>query len=352
MAGKRKKITRFSSEETSVFCEQIAMLQNSGIPLYEGVYMLYSEMEDTKTKSILEQLYEELKDNKSLYDALKSVDAFPEYMVYMIKVGETTGKLEDVLKSLADYYERESNVKAGIKSAITYPMVLFTMMAIILLVIAMKILPMFEGMFLEINQEVATTTRNMMNVGLMAGKVIAIVIWVVLFVVLAVLLWSRTIRGRGMIKKWLTNFHGTKKLTEAMEISKFISSMALMISSGIELTKAIDMAYDAAAHKKVKEKIKQCKALLEKNIPLDQAIHDTKLLIGMESRLVTVAAKTGVSDTVFEKLSEQYNTKITTMLNHLSSTIETTLVIILAVLIGSVLISVMLPMVSMISSIG
>lgn len=352
MIKNHNKATKFSSEETSVFCEQIAMLLNSGIPLYEGIYMLYSEMEDTRTKAVLEQLDTSIKANETLYKSLKNTKAFPDYMIHMVQVGETTGKLEEVMRSLSQYYDRESNVKASIKSAIAYPAMLFAMMSVIIFVLVFKILPMFEDMFIELNAEVASTTKDMMQVGMTAGKIIAILTCVVLVLMLMVLLWYRTKLGEKTMKRFVTNFRLTRKLSEATATGKFISSMALMISSGIETQKAMEMAYGASDHKGVKDKIKKCKNLLEKNLPLDEAIHETKLLVGMESRLITVAAKTGSQDTVFAKLSEQYNTRITMMLNKLSTTIETMLVVSLAVLVGGVLIAVMLPLVSMISSIG
>ena len=346
------KVMKFSSEETSVFCEQIAMLLNSGIPLYEGIYMLYSEMEEKRTKNILEQLEKSLKGNATLYDSLVKTQAFPDYMVHMVKVGETTGKLEEVMKSLADYYDRESEVKTSIKSAITYPAVLFAMMSVIIMVLVFKILPMFELMFLELNSEVVATTKSMMNYGIVAGKIIAILTLIALLLLILVLFWYQTKHGERIIRRFMMNFRLTRKLSEAMAVGKFISSMALMINSGIEMPRALDISYSASAHRKVKEKIKQCKSLIDKNVSLEEAIHETKLLVGMESHLITVAAKTGASDTAFEKLSVQYNTRITGMLHKLSTTIETILVVSLAVLIGGVLISVMLPLVSMISSIG
>ncbi len=352
MAKHHKKVTRFSSEETSVFCEQIAMLLNSGIPLYEGVDMLYSDMEDKKTKKVFEQINNSMKANETLYESLQRTEAFPDYMIHMVKVGETTGKLEEVMKSLSDYYERESNVKACIKSSIVYPSVLFSMMAVIILVLVFKILPLFEEMFIELNEDVAASTHNMMQVGMIAGKVLAGITCLVLLAMILILLWYRTKRGEASIRRFLTNFRLTKKISEAVATSRFISSMALMISSGIEIRKAIDIAHGASNNRRVKDRIKQCKMLLDKGISLDKAIHDTKILVGMESRLVTVATKTGSQDTVFEKLSEQYNSKVATMLSKLSTSIETVLVVILAVLVGGVLVSVMLPLVSMISSIS
>lgn len=352
MAANHKKQIRFSSEEISVFCEQIAMLLNSGIPLYEGIFVLYSEMEDVKTKAVLEKLNDAVRANEPFYQALLETSAFPDYMIHMVKVGETTGKLEEVLRSLAQYYERESNVKASVKSAISYPAVLFGMMSVILMILVFKILPMFESMYLELSADVAASTRNVMNAGMMAGKIVAVLVLIFLAALIGIGIWYQTKDGARRLKNFFVKFGPTKKMFEVMATGQFLSGMALMVSSGIELNQAMEIAQSGASHRKVKERIKVCRQLMEKNIPFDEAIHQSRILGGIESRLVTVAAKTGASDTVLTKLSEQYNEKITSMLNKMSTLIETVLVVVLAVLVGAILVSVMLPLVSMISSIG
>lgn len=352
MKKEAKKNKRFSSEEISVFCEQIAMLLNGGIPLYEGIYMLYSEVEERKTKEVLEQLDTYMKENMPLYQALESVNAFPSYMIHMVKVGEYSGKLEDVMHSLASYYERETNVKVSIRNAITYPIVLFVMMAIIILTLVWKILPLFENMFLELNADISNTTKQMMSFGITAGTVIAIVTCVILVLVFLTLLWYKTRAGEAILRSLVTNSRITSKLSEDIATGKFISCMSLMISSGMDIKEALEITKDVTEHTKVRNKIIACEEMVQNNVSLEEAVRETGLVVGMESRMISVASKTGATDTAFAKLSEQYSLRMTNKLAKLSTMIETILVVVLSVLVGGVLISVMLPLVSMISSIG
>lgn len=347
-----KKKKQFSSEETSAFCEQIAMLLNSGIPLYDGIYMLFVEMEDKKTKAVLEELTNHMKNNMSLHEALKKVGSFPEYMIRMVKVGEYSGKLEEVMRSLANYYERETNVKISIRNAITYPIILYFMMSIILLTLVWKILPLFEGMFYELNMEIATSTKRMMTIGITAGTVIATITCVIVVLILFTMLWRKTKTGDRVLKEFINKSSVTSKLAEDIAIEKFISGMSLMISSGMNMNDALEIIKDITNHSKVKEKIAICQEKVKDNVAIEDAIHEAGLLVGMESRMIHIASKTGATDTAFSKLSEQYNVKTTNKLIKLSSVIETVLVVCLTVMVGGVLISVMLPLVSMISSIG
>lgn len=352
MKVEKKQNKHFSSEEISVFCEQIVMLLNGGIPLYDGIYMLYNEMEDKKTKAVLEQLSKYMKENMPLHQALEKVDVFPDYMVHMVKVGEYSGKLEEVMISLQKYYERETSVKNSIRNAVTYPVVLFFMMTVILLTLALKILPLFENMFLELNAEVAFTTKRMMYIGIHAGKVMAVITCVALAVIVFLLLWYKTKTGEKIIRNISKYSLFTRKLSEEISTGNFISCMSLMISSGMNPKESLAMAKEVSNHEKITKKIEACEDNIQSNGSLEKAMSESGLITGMESKMIVVAGKTGTTDVAMAKLSEQYMNKTTEKLSKLSTIIETLLVVSLSVMVGGVLISVMLPLVSMISSIG
>lgn len=350
MSKGNKKV--FNADEVAMFCDQMAMLLNGGVPLYEGTFMLYSEMEDGRTREVLQIIDDRVKDNIPLYKALEETEAFPDYMVHMVNVGEQTGELEKVLRSLAVYYERESRVKAGIKSAVAYPVILFTVMAGIMVILSWKILPLFERMFEELSSDVSVATKNAMSVGLTAGHVIAVAAIAVLVIVVLLILWSRTKTGREKLRKAVTKFGPTKKLSQLMAVGKFISAISLVLSSGMNVQEGLEQEEKNCTDEQIRRKIKKCIDLYNDNEPIDEAVRKSGIIVGMESRLISVAAKTGEADVIFAKLSDQYNEKISAALSKLTTVIETALVIVLSVLVGAVLLAVMLPLVSMISSIG
>lgn len=348
----RKKQIKFSSEEIAGFCEQMAILVNGGISLYDGVDMLVQEMEDKATKGILEQLDGALKKNKTFYQALKETEAFPEYMLKMVKIGETTGKLDTVMDSLALYYKRETTMQQNIKNVIAYPMMMFTMMAIILIVLIWKILPMFQTVMKELDVEAATTSTQMMNAGTTLGKVVAIVGIAAFVIISALVIWYGTKTGKRKINHFFEHFILTKKVSASMAVGKFVSAMALMTATGFDSKESLTMAEEVVENKKLQKKVKVCSDLVEQNKTLEEAVKETSLLTGMESRMISVAAKTGVTDQVFEKLAQKYEEEVDQNLGNLCARVETSLVITLSLVVGAVLIAVMLPLVSIISSIG
>lgn len=350
--GRAEKKKRFHSEEVASFCDQTAMLLNSGIPLYEGAYILAQEVEDKRTKQILERIEELVRENMPLYEALLDTGAFPEYMVHMVRVGETTGKLEDVLRSLADYYERDAEVKAGIRSAVTFPAVLFAMMTVIMLVMVFKIIPVFEAMFLELNAEVASSTERMMNGGILAGKILAGVTCAMFIFFVLMFLWYHTSAGERAIKRLGRSFGPVGRLARRMAVGQFVSAIGLMMVSGMDQGEALKLAEDGCQDPKVKEQIAKCRGLVKEGEGFDTALLDSKLVVGRDNRMIGVAMRTGATDEILSKLGKQYDEKISASLAAVSGKIETGMVVVLAVMVGTVLISIMMPLISMISAIG
>ena len=256
------------------------------------------------------------------------------------------------MKSLAEYYERDSRVKAGLRSAIAYPMILFAVMAAIMVVLVWKILPMFERMFTELSSDVAASTENVLTAGLTAGRIIAVIICAIFAVILLIVIWSRTKSGAKVLSKAANGFGPIRNIMILMSTGKFISSIALMMASGMDIREGLEREIENCDNEIVKHRIEKCLELYTHSAPFDEAIRQSGLIVGMEARLISVAAKTGGTDEIFTKLSEQYNDKTSAALGRLTTVIETTLVVVLSLMVGAVLLAVMLPLVSMISSVG
>lgn len=344
------KVKLFSPDEIATFCSQIAMLLNGGIPLYEGTYILYEELEEGRTKDVLAAIDEEVKTGKPFYEALRESGAFPEYMIHMVMVGETTGKLEEVMYSLASYYERECRVKSSIRSVIAYPVMLFGMMAVILFVLVFRILPMFEGVFQEMDGRTASS-ENMMNMSLLTGKVIAVAVAVLVVLIVAVLIWYRSKAGGNALTAMVNGLPMTRKLAERLGTGKFLAALSVMVSSGTETGEAMERAALVVDNGRTQRKIARCRELIAEGGKFDEAMSTSGILTGLQGRMLSVGLKSGVGDTVLAKLSGQYDEEIDERLNSLSSYVETVLIVLLSVIVGAVLISVMMPLISVISSI-
>ena len=345
------KATTFSPEEISIFCDQIAMILNGGIPIYEGAQILYEEMDEGRTKDILKKVADNVKSGMSFNEALKESGAFPAYMCEMVKIGEMTGKLEDIMHSLSGFYERENLVKNSIRSVISYPTILLGMMAVILLVLVGKILPMFENIFLELDGGTGTTI-GLMNTSILISKVIVVIVLVLLVLLLVGIIWYRAKGGSAMVTSILNNNPISSGLADKISIGKFFATLAVMNAGVVEMTEAVKNASKVVENKKTSAKINQCIKLLEADEKPEDAFKKSGLLNSLHSKMFGVARMSGSGDTILFKLVNRFDDDINSRLNSLASVIETILVVVLSIIVGAVLISVMMPLMSVIASIG
>lgn len=341
----------FSPEEISIFCDQIAMILNGGIPVYEGAYILYEEMDEGKTKDVLKKVADNVKSGMAFSEALKESGSFPTYMCEMVRIGEMTGKLEEIMRSLSDYYERENLVKNSIRSVISYPTVLLGMMAVILLVLVGKILPMFEDIFLELDGGTGTTIE-LMNTSILVSKIIVGVVLVLLAILLISLAWYRIKGGSAVITNIIDNNPISAGLADRISIGKFLATLAVMNSAGMEMTEAVKNASKVVENKKTLAKIDKCIAMLEADEKPEEAFKKAGLLNSLHSKMFGVARMSGSGDSILFKLVGRFDADINQRLNSLASIIETVLVVVLSIIVGAVLISVMMPLMSVIASIG
>lgn len=347
---RRKK--KFRSEELAGFCSQIAVVLKSGTSLQEGIYMLAEEIEEGATKEILGQMEEDLKDSESFSRALENTKVFPAYFINMVNIGEKSGKLEQVMFSLAEYYERECAIQDSIQNVVAYPLLMFVMIAVILIALVGKILPMFQKVFRNLNVDVASSSSQLMQFGIWTGRLVAGISIGVLVIAILLVLWYQTEKGKTVLKGVSGRFFATKKTANLLAVGRFISSMSIMISSGMDMEQAMELAKNITGQPAIKKKLERCMEQVKEQNSLTDALREEQILTGMQGRMLSVAAKSGMLEEVFADISRQQDEQISNQLGRFCTRMETGLVLTLSLIIGGVLISIMFPLVSIITSIG
>lgn len=349
--SKIKKNKYLSAEETAAFTSQVSLILEAGIPIYDGIATLAESAADEDAKRAFYAISSTVEDTGSLYKAVLKAGFFPSYMVNMINIGEETGKLDDVLKSLTIYYEREARVKKSIKSAISYPIILLAMMAAVVFLLVKKVLPIFQEIFKNLGSDVSSTGKAMMEVGTIAGTVVFIIIFVIIAIALIVgILYA--LGFRDALQQVIFKIPGLKSLGNKLSASKFTSVLGMMLSSGYSLEKALELAPSIVTDRETKKKIFKCQELIKSGKNFPDALFEIGMFSGIQTRMINIGFKAGAMDLVMLKLTDVYEQEIDDRIEMLVSIIEPTLVAIMSLIIGGILISVMLPLANIMSSIG
>ncbi len=344
---------QLSNTELSTFFDQMAMILHAGIPAIEGLAIMKEDAASKEGGEILDSLYTTMEATGFLYTAMEDAAVFPPYATELIRIGEQTGHLEKVLRSLAVYYTRQEDVRKSIKSAVSYPLIMIGMMLVIILVLIIKVLPMFNDVFVQLGSEMTGISRSVMDIGMTLSRYSFIFVIVLAVIAAAVIFLGCTKKGAAMRSRMACRFFATKKLTRQMAVSKFAAGMALTLGSGLDVEESLEMTGKLIDHPEISKSIDACKALIvEEQLDFSQALAKTGIFTGVYARMVSIGYKTGALDELMDKIASAYEDEIDTRMNRLISILEPTLVAILSIIVGMILLSVMLPLLGIMSNIG
>ncbi len=351
---KKTNNTKLSSSELSFFCMQIALILKSGMLISEGVYSMYNDVEEGRVKDALGILKDELSNKVPLYVAMEESGYFPSYLINMSQIGSLTGSLEDVMESLSEYYDRDEFIKIKIKNAIFYPSMLFVMMSFVIILLVTKIFPIFENMIYELGGELSNGASALMSfsTGIIAGKFTMIFVILILLLILVCFILLKTNGGKLFFSRFLERFILTKTIIKKITVYRFTSSMSLLLSSGMNIDKSINILLDIVEDSSLKSKIETCCKSIKEGESFVESLSRLSLFSNMHLQMLHMGQRTGEIDSVMVKLTNIYENEAEQALNNLVALIEPVLVGILSVVIGFILISVMIPLMNIMSSIG
>lgn len=341
-----------TNSEIASFCSQTAMILNAGITPAEGMNILLADTKDPKGKAILEEILSSCRQGESFCHALTATGVFPDYVLHMVELGEESGNLDDVMKSLSSYYEREESVAESIRGAIRYPFIMIGMMFLVIFILLTKVLPIFNQVFIQFGSEMTGISSSLLSLGNSLNRYSLLLLILLIVCALLYLIGFRTRGGKRISRRFLTVFPLTKGFYEKVAAGRFASGLAMTLSSGLDTYNSLDMVSALVENRHMEEKIAVCKQNLENGDNLSEALTKSNIFSNLYSRMVAVGFKTGAIDLVMEKISENYERETDKKLQSIISILEPTLVIILSLIVGLILLSVILPLMGIMSSIG
>lgn len=351
---KNTSIKILTSSELSYFCTQIAMILKSGMLIPDGIEWMYNDIEEGNVKNALGVLKDELSNKVPLYKAIENSGYFPSYIINMSQIGNVTGRLDDVMSSLSEYYDRENYLKSKIRNSIFYPAMLFIMMSFVILILVTKIFPIFEGMIEELGGQLSNESSFIMSfsTGIMTGNFALGFVLAILFVASVMYILYKTENGKNTLNKLLSNNIFTKSIMKKITAFRFASSMSLLLSSGMNVESSINMLLEIVDEPRLKSKIEECRKSMSEGEDFLESISKLSLFSSMHLQMLNMGQRTGETDTVMKKITNIYEVEADQSISNAVSLIEPVLVGSLCVVIGFILISVMLPLMNIMSSIG
>lgn len=336
--------------EVSLFCSQAAMILGSGIPLYDGMEVLKNSYEDTPYAPQMEAVYESVHRGDKLCEALEAAGGFPDYMVQMARTGEMTGNLDTVLSQLALYYEKEARLREEVRSAVTYPLVLVVMLAVVIGILVVRVLPIFASVFRSLGAGLSGASGAVLSGGMLLGRAMLVLVALLLVGVLAVFLAWRGGKQRQLLDAAGRAVPRIGRLRRQQAAQRFCAVIAMVLSSGYGLEDALGLLPELLAGGPGEAAAKKCKERLAETGDFGQAVQGIGLFEPLHEKMIAVGVSTGQTDQVLTQLDGIYGREVETGIQELAAGIEPALVAALTIIIGGILLSVMLPLAGIMSS--
>lgn len=378
--GARSAYTPLSGGEVSSFCEGIAIMLAAGIQTDEAVHMLSENMGDTPLHCACDEVYHGLVSGRGLAASMRAAGAadgaagdpgagqgpaagtgaaagpvFPAYAIALVEIGERSGRLENVLRSLAVYYDEEERVFAKLRASIGYPAALLCVMSVILAFTVIGILPVFLGVYDELAGGLAGGSFAAVGAAVAVG-------WVALALTLAVTACAlvgsaavRTPRGQARILALLERLPVTRPAMYRLALSRFSAAASAYLASGADSDTAMREALRVVDHPVLHERLERAHdAMVDpaRALSLSQAVTEFGVFEPVYARMLAIGSRAGSVDGVLERLSATFFDDAVAQIDRAVDAVEPALAALLTVAVGATLISVMLPLVGMMGAIG
>ena len=344
----KKKSGKIRDDEVVIFVRQLSTMIDAGIPLLQCLQTLCDQADDGKFKETLDGIAEDVTHGKSFSEALAVYPkVFDNLFVNMVRAGETGGFLSDVLEKLANYLEASVALKRKVKSALMYPTIVMSIALIIVILLIVKVIPVFESMFSDFGAELPLPTR------LLIGTSHFIIDWWWLLLgfligFISLFKWyTKTPRGKLQFHTLLFNLPIFGQLIRKVAIAKFTSTLASLISSGVSIIQSLEIVANASTNEVLKLIILDAAARTEKGDPIADAFAASPYVPKMVSKMISIGEGTGKLDALLERVSIFYTEQVNTAVDGITSLIEPVMIAFLGVTIGGVMLAMFMPIFKM-----
>ena len=330
-----KKQRPFLSGERLVdFCRQMTMLLGAGWSAEEAVDLLAEE------EPRLEALAKALRDT-DLATALDRSGGCPDYFLKMVRLGQETGRLDEVLPALADHYSRELQLRRSLRDALGWPALMLGMVLGILALLLGQVLPLFDQALRQLGS------------GLTGGAMIAMELDILCWILLGLLALGGLLAWRRPEKclRWLLKIPFFQKLQRSVRISRLTGALSLGLSSGLSAQYSLELAAELTADPELAPKLGEVKDLLDEGRDLAEALRASGILEGAEGRTVLVAARTGHMDTALAQISRDRREEADRAVDRALALIEPVTVAVLCAAVAALMLSILVPALSLLRTI-
>lgn len=340
----------YSYKQLASFFGHLNFLLQSGLTVYKAVGLIKNQS-DKRMKKVLEKVEEDLDAGFAFYEALsRHSTVFPKLVIELIRSGEMSSSLEKITEELANYYEEQQLLRSQIVTVLFYPVITLIMTVAVTNYILITVVPSISGMLIEYDAELPLITKIVIAASdIVKNKWYFAVGGFVLFIVgLRQLFRVEAIKH--LFDTFMLKFPLTKSVVMNVNLARFSRTLAVLLNSGISLTRAMDMAENIISNHVLLKNAIHAKMKLEQGQNLSSGLDEGGAFPKSFVEVVKIGEESGFIDQVLFKLADQYTRILQQTVKRLSSLLEPILMLFVAGVVGFLMLSMFMPMVALMRS--
>jgi type IV pilus assembly protein PilC len=342
------------AKELAVFTRQFSVMIDAGLPLVQCLEILAGQQENKTFQKVLTATRESVEGGATLSAAMRQhPKVFDALYVNMVEAGETGGILDTILQRLSTYIEKNVKLTRAVKSAMVYPIGVITIAGGVITLLLWKVVPIFATLFAGLGVDLPLPTKVVIALSNFIGSIFGLLILVgMVGSVFAIKAWYGTSQGRLILDTIILKLPVLGILMRKIAVARFTRTLGTLIASGVPILEGLDITAKTAGNAVVEQALQKVRKSLEEGKTLTEPLKDSEVFPGMVTQMISVGEQTGAMDAMLQKIADFYEEEVDSAVKDLLTALEPIMIVFLGVVVGGVVISMYMPLFSLIGKLS
>jgi type IV pilus assembly protein PilC len=342
-------------KSVALFSRQLSTMIDAGLPLVQSLAILQKQVEHKGFQKILKEIRTDVEGGLPFSDAMsKHPKVFNRLFLNLVRAGELSGTLDQVLDRVSAFQEKELALRGKIKGALTYPVIVLTFALGITYFLLTTIVPQFGGILTQLGAELPPLTSGLIAVSnfLQSAMGGGILLVGSIGTVLAYRFYYATPHGRFQIDAIKLKIPIFGSLLSKSALASFARTFSLLLSSGVNIIESLEITRGAAGNAIIEQALENAKNAVQQGEPISNPLSVSKVFPGMVTSMISIGEETGALDAMLNKIADYYDREVDEAVDQLTAALEPIMIVFLGAIVGLIVAGMFLPMFSIIGTLS
>ena len=331
-----------------IFSRQLATMVNAGLPLVQSLHILAEQSENPSFKKILKEIEQNVETGANFSDAMAKFPAvFSELFINLVRAGEASGMLDEILHRLATYLESIDNLVRKVRSAMVYPIAVSVMAMLVVTVLMVKVVPTFKSIFSDFQADLPLPTMILIGISELMQKYFLVGIGVIAISFFLLRKYLATEKGKFKFDNLKLKMYVFGPIFRKVAVSKFTRTLSTLVKSGVPILTSLEIVGKTAGNVVIEKAVIDVRDSIREGESIAQPLSKCGVFPHMVVQMIRVGEETGSLESMLSKISDFYDDQVDAAVAGLTSIIEPILIAFLGIVIGAIVIAMFMPIFKM-----